>query len=292
MREKSCYKRKKEVAAQMDNEIVTIYCLCDDILKAMNHKEDVQQKMSDSEVMTTAIVAVIYYGGNFEKARKMMSAPEYIPKMLSRSRFNRRLHQVEPMLLELFEVLGESWKTLNSESIYSIDSFPVPVCDNIRISRSKIYGAREEYRGYQASKKRYFYGIKVHLMVTESGKPVEFFLSPGSFADVKGLKHFSFALPENSVVYGDKAYNDYEVEDLLWEVENIQLLPIRKQNSKRPVAPYTSFLQHCKRKVIETSNSLIAQMLPKSIHAVTAKGFELKVMLFVLAFSVNLLVAT
>jgi len=39
------------------------------------------------------------------------------------------------------------------------------------------------------------YGVKVHLMVTETREPVEFFLSPGSFADVKGLKVFPFALP-------------------------------------------------------------------------------------------------
>jgi hypothetical protein len=34
---------------------------------------------------------------------------------------------------------------------------------------------------------------------------------------------------------------------------------------------------------------LIERMLPKTIHAVTAKGFELKVFLFVLAYSLNCL---
>jgi len=196
------------------------------------------------------------------------------------------------MLLMLFECLGQAWKQLNTESVYSIDSFPIPVCDNIRIPRSKIYDGNEEYRGYQASKKRYFYGIKIHLMVTESGEPVEFFLTSGSFADVKGLRVFPFALPEGSVVYADKAYNDYEIEDLLLEAENIKLSAMRKSNSKRPVPGYVQFLQHHKRKVVETTGSLISQLLPKSIHAVTAKGFELKVMLFVLALSVNLWVAT
>lgn len=212
--------------------------------------------------------------------------------MLSRSRFNRRLYRVEQMLLVLFEALGQTWKQLNTESVYSIDSFPIPVCDNIRIPRSKIYDGKEEYRGYQTSKKRYFYGIKIHLMVTESGEPVEFFLTNGSFADVKGLKVFPFDLPEGSVVYADRAYNDYEVEDLLLEAENIHLSAMRKSNSTRPVAGYVQFLQHHKRKVIETTGSLISQLLPKSIHAVTAKGFELKAMLFVLALSVNLWVAT
>ena len=51
------------------------------------------------------------------------------------------------------------WKTLNTEAIYVIDKLPVSVCDNIRIRRSKIY-SKEDFRGYQASKKRYFYGLK------------------------------------------------------------------------------------------------------------------------------------
>jgi hypothetical protein len=148
----------------MNNEIVAIYCLCDDILKAMNHRSDEQQQMSDAEVMTTAIVAAIYFGGNFEKARKQLSEPHYIPTMLSKSRLNRRLHRIEPTLLTVFEVLGQAWKQLNPDNVYSIDSFPIPICDNIRISRSKLYDGQEAYRGYQSSKKRYFYGVKIHLM--------------------------------------------------------------------------------------------------------------------------------
>jgi len=34
---------------------------------------------------------------------------------------------------------------------------------------------------------------------------------------------------------------------------------------------------------------LIERMLPKTIHAVTAEGFELKVFLFILAYSINCL---
>jgi hypothetical protein len=38
---------------------------------------------------------------------------------------------------------------------------------------------------------------------------------------------------------------------------------------------------------VETAGSLIEQLLPKSIHAVTSQGFELKVALFVIASSLN-----
>ncbi len=59
---------------------------------------------------------------------------------------------------------------LNSDAIYVSDSFPIAVCDNIRIRRSKI-DSDEHFRGYQARKKRYFYGLKMHLMVTQDGQP-------------------------------------------------------------------------------------------------------------------------
>lgn len=86
---------------------------------------------------------------------------------------------MRPLLLTLFSVLGETWKQLNSESIYVLDTFPILACDNYRIPRAKVYHT-EDYRGYQASKKRYFYGVKLHLLVTKDGQPVEFFLTPGS----------------------------------------------------------------------------------------------------------------
>lgn len=167
-----------------------------------------------------------------------------------------------------------------------IDSIPIAVCDNIRIRRSKLYSA-EDFRGYQASKKRYFYGLKIHLMVTQDGQPVECFLTPGGFGDVDALKYYAYELPDGSILYADKAYNDYEIEDLLKEVEHIHLIPMRKKNSKRALSPSSAFVQSYHRKRVETAGSLIEQLLPKSMHAVTSPGFELKVALFVIASSLN-----
>ena len=63
----------------MDEQIVTIYCLCDDLLRAMHRVDDPQCQMSDAEVVTTALVATLYFGGNFERARALLAAPRYIP---------------------------------------------------------------------------------------------------------------------------------------------------------------------------------------------------------------------
>jgi hypothetical protein len=270
----------------MDEKIIATYCLCDDLLQAMHHREAPQWKMSDAEVMTTALTAAVFFHGNLESARMMLKQHGYIPQMLSKSHFSRRLHRLRETFMLLFPLLGDVWKQRNYDAIYVIDSLPMAVCDNIRIPRAKLY-PEERFRGYLPSKKRYFYGLKIHLLVTKAGQPVEFCLTHGSFGDVDALKSYAFHLPAGSIVYADRAYNDYEIEDLLKEVEHIQLVPMRKKNSQRAVPPYVSFVQHYYRKMIETAGSLIAQMLPKSIHAVTPQGFELKVALFVVAYSLN-----
>jgi len=118
----------------------------------------------------------------------MLQQHGYIPHMVSKSRFSRRLHRIKEIFIILFDLLGQTWKMLNTDAISVIDSIPMAVCDNIRIRRSKIY-SNEAFRGYQASKKRYFYGLKIHLMVTQDGQPVEGFLTPGGFGDVEALKY-------------------------------------------------------------------------------------------------------
>ncbi len=124
-------------------------------------------------------------------------------------------------------------------------------------------------------------------MVTQDGQPVELFLTHGGFGNVDALKYYTCDLPEGSIIFADKAYNDYEIEDFLKEIDHIHLIPMRKKNSKRALPPSVSFVQHYHRKRIETVGSLIEQLLPKSIHAVTPQGFELKVTLFVIAYSVS-----
>src|SRR5207248_85703 len=242
----------------MDDKIIATFCLCDDLLKAMHHQENCQCQMNDAEIMTTAFIASLFFRGNHESARAMLKQHGYIFYMVSKSRFNRRLYRIKELFITLFDLLGQTWKMLNTDAIYVIDSLPIAVCDNIRIRRSKIY-SKEDFRGYQASKKRYFYGLKIHLMVTQEGQPVECFLTHGGFGDVDILKYYDYALTDGSIIYADKAYNNYEIEDLMKEAKHIHLLPMRKKNSKRAKTPSLCFVQSYHRKRVETAGSLIEQ---------------------------------
>jgi hypothetical protein len=275
----------------MELEIIAIYCWCDLLLKHLKVKEDIRSTMSNAEVITTAIVAVRLFSGNFENARQFLGEHGYIPKMLSKSRLNRRLHMLGPELIgDIQRIIGRLFKAANPNQEYAVDSFPVPVCENIRIFHSRIYG-REEYRGYQASKKRYFYGLKVHMLVTVDGRPVEFLLTPGSCADVSAFKELDLDLPKGATVYGDKAYTDYAEEDLLLEAAGIELKPQRKNNAKRRFDRCTEYIIDQQRKMVETVFSGIARWFPKHIHAVTSLGFELKVALFACAAGFSALIS-
>ena len=134
----------------MDLTIVAVYTICDDLFISLGHQEDPRAKMSDAEVMTTALIAARYFGGNQQTACATLKTLGYIPNMLRHSRFNQCLHQVSVYFQTLFEVLAEGFKSDNPGHIFSIDTFPVVVCDNSRISRSRLY-LGVEGRGWIAS---------------------------------------------------------------------------------------------------------------------------------------------
>jgi hypothetical protein len=274
----------------LEDTITTTYCLCEEFLKAIGHHDDPQTLLATAEVMTVALTACAFFGSNIERSRLFLHEQGYMPKMISKSRLNRRLHAIPISHWEaLFGILAASFKERERRGEYVVDSLPIPVCDNIRIRRSRLYEG-EQFRGYIASKKRYFYGLRLHMIVTaEGGAPVEFFLEAGAANDNSAFKGFDLDLPSGSIVYADKQYNDYHYEDLLKEAASIEMKPLRKKNSKRPFAPFVEYIQQRMRKRIETSFSQIAALLPKKIHAVTAEGFELKVVCFILAFAIQAL---
>lgn len=270
----------------MLKEIIAIYAITDDLLKALAHQEDSRLKMSDAEVMTSALVAARFFGGNQEQACKYLLEHGLMPKMLSKSRFSRRWHRLFLPLLDLCDYLGQVLKSLNSSSEYMLDSFPVPICDNIRISKSQLVSS-EDYRGYIASKKRYFYGIRVQLLSTIDGIPVEFVFLPGEANDTRGLKALPLNLPVDSSIYCDAGYTDYGAEDELLYNDGVSLQVMRKANSRRPDEPWVSYLKQHLRHPIETLFSQITQRFPKSIHAVTMDGFLLKVAAFIIVFTLE-----
>lgn len=124
----------------------------------------------------------------------------------------------------------------------------------------------------------------------EQSQLIELMVSSGDVGDVSDQRGFDFDLPAGATIIGDAAYNLYCLKDVMAEA-GLHLLPVRKKNSKRPHEPWERGLQAICRQQVETADSLLERLLPKSIHATNAQGFKLKVVLFVLASSVERMLA-
>lgn len=261
-------------------EVIALFCHLDDFCKE-RLTQDSRQEMSDSEVILAAIIAGRIFGGNLSRSCRFLKEQNYCPSMLSKSRFNRRLHQIpEDLWIEIMRAFCPE----DLEQKYIIDSFPVPTCRMARRYRVKLFDG-DHFLGYNASHQQWYTGLKVHLLITAKASPLSLIISPGSEHDLIGLKLIDNPLSAGSILYGDKAYTDYTWEEELLRERGILLVAERKANSKRPHPEEIEKERSQVRKMVETVISGIIRLMPRWIQAVTERGFELKLILFVVAFA-------
>ena len=100
----------------MDDTITTIYCLCDEFLKARRSAG----QLTTAEVMTVPLVAATFFGANLDKTRRFLHEHGYMPKMISKGRFNHRLHTIDPRGFGrgMFALLAEAFKRNNPSQTY------------------------------------------------------------------------------------------------------------------------------------------------------------------------------
>ena len=159
----------------METKAIVTYVVCDDTIKNLKIKDDIQSKMSISEVMTTAIISAIQYSGNIEKTRKSLKSDKYIPNMLSKSQLCRRLNKIEKYVwTAVLKELSLEFAKHNIGNEFIVDSCPIPACKLARMNRNKIYRGKQ-YIGYCAAKQEYYLGVKLHMICDVNGGQFRFF---------------------------------------------------------------------------------------------------------------------
>ena len=273
----------------MESYATIVYVISDEVLRILNVKDDPQSKMSNAEVMAFAIVTAKFFSGNYKMARYLCKKLKLFPTILSNSRLNRRIHNIAwDYWYAIFRFLSFLSKQTRETQYFAVDSFPVSYCKKNRIDQRKGF-LEHKYIGYAASKKRYFCGIKVNMVVTNQGRPIEVHFRPGAESDISVLWSMELDIPNESILYADGAYNCFDLEDLLQD-ESIQLLAKRGCKAKNRVRPALEEKKiSSKRQIVETSFSSITSLFPHSIKARTEKGFLTKVFCFVLAYSASFL---
>lgn len=273
----------------MEMYTITVYVITEEVLRILNIHDDPQSMMSNAEVITFAIIAAKFFSGNYKMARYMCQKLRLFSKILSVSRLNRRIHRITwNCWYALFRFLSLLAKQSEDTCYFAVDSFPVSYCQKNRIDKRKCF-LKPGYLGFSDSKKRYFCGIKVHMVVTNKGRPIEVHLRPGAESDIGVLWTMELDIPSQAILYADGAYNCFELEDLL-QSDGIQLIAKRGSKTKNRVRSSEEERQiSSKRQIIETAFSSIINQFPRYIKSRTEHGFLIKIFCFILSYSTSFL---
>ena len=200
---------------------------------------------------------------------------------LSHSRFNRRAR----MLLPLMRCIRQDWnqEVKTAGEFLIIDSFPVPVCQPVRNYRVKIFRGVADI-GYKATKKIYYYGFKVHALVSDDGYLLDYAVTKASVHDAKETVELMInAHPANHYLLGDEGYLGKNLATNLKRMGYVLWMPYRKtmQGARR----HNDHQLMAIRRSIESDFSLLSYYNAENNRARSPVGFQQRLEIAILAYN-------
>ncbi len=231
-------------------------------------------KISDSSILAMLI---------WQASLGIESQRRFCEKLvnLSHSRFNRRARMLLPLIYLIRHGLNEEVDL--SGDILIIDSFPVPVCQPIRNRRAKIFRGYADI-GYKATKKIYYYGFKVHAIVSDDGYLLDYIVTKASVHDAKEtVELITNAHPDNRYLLGDEGYLGKNLHQRLEQMGYTLWTPYRKnmKNAQKHNKHYLMAL----RRTIETDFSLLSYYNAENNRARSLAGFQERLEVAILAYN-------
>ena len=231
-------------------------------------------KISDSSILALLI---------WQASLGVESQRRFCEKLvnLSHSRFNRRARMLLPLIYLIRHGLNEEVDL--SGDILIIDSFPVPVCQPIRNRRAKIFRGYADI-GYKATKKIYYYGFKVHAIVSDDGYLLDYIVTKASVHDAKEtVELITNAHPDNRYLLGDEGYLGKNLHQRLEQMGYTLWTPYRKnmKNAQKHNKHYLMAL----RRTIESDFSLLSYYNAENNRARSLAGFQERIEVAILAYN-------
>lgn len=206
-------------------------------------------KMSTSEVLT--ITVLFHLSGmrtfkHFYLFYVQKHLKKEFPETVSYNRFVELMQSnILPLTLYMKTCcLGEC------TGISFIDSTPIRVCKNKRISNNKVFKA---IANTGKSTMGWFYGFKLHLIINDKGELLDFLISQASTDDRTPIKQDNFLKKIFGSLYADKGYISKELTELLFS-QGLHLVTGIKNNMKNVLMTMKDKILLRKRSVIETVN--------------------------------------
>ncbi|WP_026837355.1 IS982 family transposase [Gillisia sp. JM1] len=206
-------------------------------------------KMSMSEIITITVFFQLSGHRTFKHfylfyVQKHMKAE--FPNIVSYNRFTE-LMQANMLPLVLFmktRCLGEC------TGISFIDSTPVRVCKNKRISSNKVF---EGIATTGKSTMGWFHGFKLHIIVNDKGEILNFVITQGNVDDREPLKEGNILNKIFGSLYADKGYISKDLAAMLFD-DGLHLVTGIRNNMKNVLMTMRDKILLRKRSIIETIN--------------------------------------
>jgi hypothetical protein len=227
----------------MEIQLIQLYVLVCHV--HLTQSETCFQRLSNNSTphFTDQELVTIYLFGHlqglFEKKAIHKLIDDYwrhfFPNLPAYQTFVARLNQLEPT----FQSLGSYLQQMLAESYepeidHLIDSLPVMLARGGHAYFANV--ARDVAdRGYCASKKMYFHGVRLHAIAQRRygtiPLPKQIWLREGSCHDLSSVREQEVYLPNSSLI-GDKAFPDPTFEAILKEQRTTLYTPIKKPKGK------------------------------------------------------------
>lgn len=205
-----------------------------------------EPQLSVSEIMT---IIIRFHQSHYRDFKAyytqyvMRHLRSEFPDLVSYNRFVELMPSVViPLCVYLYQ------QKATATGISFIDSTPIAVCHNRRISRHKVFRGSAQ-RGKTSM--GWFYGFKLHLVVSDKGDILACCLTPGNVDDRKPVPQLTKDL--FGKLFADKGYISQQLFELLFQ-EGLELITTLRKNMKNRLLPLADKLLLRKRAIIETIN--------------------------------------
>lgn len=258
--------------------LTTIFTIVDDCLKVPNIQAHLHRssgpvpEMADSEVITVVLYEELI-GDPREDHFYRLHAKElrsYFPRLLERSRYNRRKRELWQIILSLRICLLVMLKAAQEE-IGIIDSAPVPVVAYKRNKKHSDFSTAGY--GVCSSKAMKYFGYKLHTVVSLCGTILDFLLASATHHDSQAVEELLGMQEHLRFVLGDKAYWIPEVMTYLQEQRQLFLIASKKDNQRQTETEKIYSKQHNRiRLMVETVNAQLQEQFHLSKHYAKSTG--------------------
>ena len=238
--------------------LLLLFCQVDDFCQQFEATQKVRQipadtkkaqrnrarSLSTSETMT---ILIAFHQSGFRTFKTFYTGyvcqhlKAEFPGLVS---YNRFVEFIPAALVPLFAYLRSLFGRCSGISF--LDATPLAVCNNHRIRQHKVFAGIAQ-RGKTST--GWFFGFKLHLVVSDTGNLLNMTLSPGNTDDRKPVPNLLRDL--FGKVFADKGYLSRALAALLL-TEGVELITKNRKNMKAKGLPLLDSLLLRKRAIIES----------------------------------------